>query len=112
MPHPSSPDPSAEAPRAADPPLGEAECAALARELPAWERTENRRLRRELAFPGFREAFAFATQVALLAEAEGHHPDIEVGWGRAALTLTTHGAGGLTRRDFALAAKIDAVARR
>ena len=40
-------------------------------------------------------------------EAEGHHPDIELGWGRVAVTLTTHAAGGLTDNDFILAAKLD-----
>ena len=48
--------------------------------------------------------------MALIAEAEGHHPDIELGWGRAAFELTTHAASGLTRNDFVLAAKIDQLA--
>ena len=46
-------------------------------------------------------------RLALLAEAEGHHPDIELGWGRVAVTLTTHAAGGLTDNDFILAATLD-----
>ena len=45
--------------------------------------------------------------MALVAEAEGHHPDIELGWGRAQFDLTTHAASGLTRNDFVMAAKID-----
>ena len=49
--------------------------------------------------------------MALIAEAEGHHPDIELGWGRAAFKLTTHAASGLTRNDFVLAAKIDQLVR-
>jgi 4a-hydroxytetrahydrobiopterin dehydratase len=89
------------------PPLEEAQAAELAAEVPEWERDGNRTLRRELSFPNFREAFGFVARVALLAEAEGHHPDIELGWGRAALTLTTHAASGLTRNDFVLAAKVD-----
>ena len=79
----------------------------LAREVSGWERDGNRRLRRELSFKNFRDAFGFVARVALLAEAEGHHPDIELGWGRAAFELTTHAASGLTRNDFVLAAKID-----
>jgi 4a-hydroxytetrahydrobiopterin dehydratase len=50
------------------------------------------------------------TRVALLAEAESHHPQIELEWGRAAFTNWTHTAEGLTRNDFILAAKIDQIA--
>jgi 4a-hydroxytetrahydrobiopterin dehydratase len=89
------------------PPLPETEAAELSLDVPEWERDGNRALRREFDFPNFRDAFAFVTRVALIAEAEGHHPDIELGWGRAAFELTTHAASGLTRNDFVLAAKID-----
>jgi 4a-hydroxytetrahydrobiopterin dehydratase len=89
------------------PPLPESEAAELSVDVPEWERDGTRALRREFDFPNFRDAFGFVTRVALIAEAEGHHPDIELGWGRAALELTTHAASGLTRNDFVLAAKID-----
>jgi 4a-hydroxytetrahydrobiopterin dehydratase len=89
------------------PPLPEAEAAALSSEVPDWERSGNQSLRREFSFPDFRDAFGFVAQAALIAEAEGHHPDIELGWGRASFELTTHAASGLTRNDFVLAAKID-----
>jgi 4a-hydroxytetrahydrobiopterin dehydratase len=89
------------------PPLPEPEAAELSSEVPDWDRDGNRALRREFEFPNFRDAFGFVARVALIAEAEGHHPDIELGWGRAALELTTHAASGLTRNDFVLAAKID-----
>jgi 4a-hydroxytetrahydrobiopterin dehydratase len=92
------------------PPLPEDEAADLSRQVPAWRREGNRALRRELSFPNFRDAFGFVARVALIAEAEGHHPDIELGWGRAAFELTTHAASGLTRNDFVLAAKIDQLA--
>jgi 4a-hydroxytetrahydrobiopterin dehydratase len=74
---------------------------------PSWAREGTIRLRRELAFRNFRDAFGFVARLALLAEAEGHHPDIELGWGRVAVTLTTHAAGGLTDNDFIMAAKLD-----
>jgi pterin-4a-carbinolamine dehydratase len=76
----------------------------------AGEHDANRTLRREFAFPNFRDAFGFVARVALLAESEGHHPDIELGWGRAAFSLTTNAADGLTRNDFIMAARIDRLA--
>ena len=93
------------------PPLPEEEAAALSSEVPGWERDGNRALHREFSFPDFREAFGFVARAALIAEAEGHHPDIELGWGRASFELTTHAASGLTRNDFVLAAKIDQLDR-
>ncbi|HEY6539171.1 MAG TPA: 4a-hydroxytetrahydrobiopterin dehydratase [Candidatus Dormibacteraeota bacterium] len=67
-------------------------------------------LRRSLTFPSFAAAFTLATRVALLAEREAHHPDLRVGWGYLTVELTTHTAGGLTRNDFILAAKVDRAA--
>ena len=90
--------------------MPEKEAAELSSEVPGWELNGNRSLRREFSFPDFKDAFGFVAQAALIAEAEGHHPDIELGWGRAAFTLTTHAASGLTRNDFVLAAKIDELA--
>jgi 4a-hydroxytetrahydrobiopterin dehydratase len=92
------------------PPLPEEEAAELASEVPGWERDGNRSLHREFSFPDFKDAFGFVARAALIAEAEGHHPDVELGWGRAAFRLTTHAASGLTRNDFVLAAKIDQLA--
>jgi 4a-hydroxytetrahydrobiopterin dehydratase len=92
------------------PPLSEQEAAALASEVPDWDRDGNRKLRREFSFDNFRDAFGFVARAALLAEAEQHHPDIELGWGRAAFELTTHAASGLTRNDFVMAARIDRLA--
>jgi 4a-hydroxytetrahydrobiopterin dehydratase len=92
------------------PPLPEEEAAELASGVPDWERDGSRSLRRVFSFPDFKDAFGFVARAALIAEAEGHHPDIELGWGRAAFQLTTHAASGLTRNDFVLAAKIDQLA--
>jgi 4a-hydroxytetrahydrobiopterin dehydratase len=92
------------------PPLPEQEAAALAADVPDWQRDGNQSLRRELSFKNFRDAFGFVARAALVAEAEGHHPDIEFGWGRAVFSLTTHAASGLTRNDFIMAAKIDRLA--
>ena len=92
------------------PPLPEEEAAKLAEEVPEWQRDGNQRLHREFSFPNFRDAFGFVARAALIAESEGHHPDIELGWGRAAFFLTTHAANGLTRNDFVMAAKLDRLA--
>ncbi|MGC1184318.1 MAG: 4a-hydroxytetrahydrobiopterin dehydratase [Candidatus Dormiibacterota bacterium] len=92
------------------PTLSPAEAAGLLTELDGDWAIAGTSLRRRLSFPNFASAFSLATRVALLAERESHHPDMSMGWGYLALELTTHAAGGLTRNDFILAAKIDRVA--
>lgn len=62
-------------------------------------------LTREFSFAGFREAIAFVGRVAELAEAEDHHPDIDVRFKRVTLRWSTHSAGGVTERDRELAAR-------
>jgi 4a-hydroxytetrahydrobiopterin dehydratase len=64
----------------------------------------NGALERELAFADFAEALAFVNRVGELAEAENHHPDVEIRWNRVRLRWWTHVAGGITERDHALAA--------
>jgi 4a-hydroxytetrahydrobiopterin dehydratase len=91
------------------PPLPEAEAEQLGGLVPGWERHAGT-LTREFSFEDFSQAFGFVARVALLAEAEGHHPRIELEWGRAAFTSWTHTAEGLTRNDFILAAKINQIA--
>lgn len=90
------------------PPISEELAAGLTAQVDeAWDRRSNQSLSREFGFSNFRDAFGLATRIALLAEEQGHHPEIEVGWGRLVVSLTTHVAGGLTENDFILAAKID-----
>jgi len=89
------------------PPLSEEEAAELHRQVPGWERDGNRALRRELSFDDFNGAFGLVARVALLAESESHHPEIELEWGRAAFRFYTQTVGGLSRNDFIMAAKID-----
>ena len=89
-------------------PLGEDEARELDSQVDrAWQRDGTRRLSREFSFGNFRDAFGFATRVALLAEREFHHPELTVTWGNVAVTSWTHTVGGLTRNDFIIAAKID-----
>ena len=86
--------------------LAEAEVVEHLRAVPAWRR-EGDAIVRDLRFPTFREAIAFVTRVAELAEARDHHPDIDIRWRRIRLVLTTHARHGLTERDFEMAALID-----
>ncbi len=78
--------------------------------LPGWEWAGNA-LRRTFTLASFRDAVFFVNAVAALAEAAGHHPDVDLRYRRVTLTLTTHDAGGLTERDFALAAEIERATR-
>ena len=66
---------------------------------------------REYEFSDFKSALAFVNKVGELAEAVNHHPDIELGWGRVKVSLTTHSEGGITDKDHSLARKIDAISR-
>jgi len=72
-----------------------------------WRAEDGKRLVRAFKFPDFAKALAFVNRVGELAEAEGHHPDIFLSWGKVKISLTTHKIGGLWDSDFILAAKID-----
>jgi 4a-hydroxytetrahydrobiopterin dehydratase len=76
-------------------------------QLPGWERVGDA-IRRTYRFRDFREALAFVNRVGEMAEAAGHHPDIDVRYSAVTLALTTHDAGGLTAKDVELARAIDA----
>jgi 4a-hydroxytetrahydrobiopterin dehydratase len=74
-------------------------------------REEDAALVRDLQFKDFAAAMAFVNDVAEVAEAANHHPDILVhGWNKVRLTLSTHTAGEITDADHRLAAEIDALA--
>ena len=92
------------------PTLRDDETRGLLAELDGAWTVKDGQLRRRFAFPNFAAAFTLATRAALLAEREGHHPGLKVGWGYLEVELTTHAAGGLTRNDFIMAAKIDSAA--
>ena len=64
---------------------------------------------REVELASFPQAIEVVNRVAELAEAADHHPDIDIRWRTLTFRLSTHSAGGLTEKDFALAAQIDAV---
>ena len=64
-------------------------------------------IKKKFEFKNFKEALAFVNKVGEIAEAEGHHPDIHLAWGRVKIILWTHKIDGLTESDFILAAKIE-----
>ena len=76
--------------------------------LPAWNRSGNA-IQRIFEFSDFAHAMEFVNQVAAQAEEANHHPDIIINYSRVTLTLTSHDAGGLTKRDLAMARKISSL---
>lgn len=77
----------------------------------AWER-DGDEIVKVVTRKDFAGALEFVNAVGGLAEAMGHHPDIDIRWNKVTLALTTHDAGGLTNKDFNLAAKFDALGAR
>jgi 4a-hydroxytetrahydrobiopterin dehydratase len=77
--------------------------------VPEWTR-EGVEIVRLFKFPSYMEGIDFVTRVAELAEEANHHPDMQVGWRKVTLRFSTHSKGGLTKLDFALARKVDAIA--
>ncbi len=77
--------------------------------IPAWKR-RLQVIRRTFEFADFPAALRFVNAVGRAAEKARHHPDIDIRWNRVTLALTTHDAGGLTRKDFALAGHCDRIA--
>ena len=75
--------------------------------IPGWHERDGRRLRKTFVFPDFAAALAFVNRVGEAAEAQGHHPDLHLAWGRVDVETWTHDVGGLTESDLQLAAEID-----
>ena len=70
---------------------------------------DGKAIKRAYRFDDFTEAFAFMTRVALLAEVADHHPDWSNSYNRVEISLSTHSAGGITSKDYALAKAISAI---
>jgi 4a-hydroxytetrahydrobiopterin dehydratase len=75
------------------------------RRLPGWERRGSQ-IVKSFTREDFAHAMVFVNEVAAAAEAAGHHPDIDIRWNKVTLALSSHAEGGLTDRDFQLAARI------
>lgn len=77
-----------------------------------WQEKDNT-LQAEFTFVNFTQAFAFMTEVAFVAEAQGHHPNWTNVYNRVSFSLNTHDAGNtVTEKDWALARAIDGIAKR
>ena len=91
--------------------LSEAQRGVLAELVPEWRLAEGRdAIVRSFRFADFSAAWGFLSRVALLAEKNDHHPEWSNAYNKVEILLTTHDAGGLSRRDVALAQAIDAIA--
>ncbi|MBI1785589.1 4a-hydroxytetrahydrobiopterin dehydratase [Candidatus Sumerlaeota bacterium] len=82
----------------------------IEKRLPALEgwKLDEKALKRQLVFRDFREAVSFLVLIAFDAEEADHHPDVTINYKRLNFSLSTHSEGGVTEKDFALAAKINA----
>jgi len=95
--------------KGASPLQGEALKSLYSHISPEWELVNEHHLYRSYKFKNFSEALSFTNKIGELAEAEGHHPDIELSWGKVILKLFTHKIDGLTDADFIFAAKCDQI---
>ncbi len=78
----------------------------LDEEAPGWQLRDPKHLEKTFEFPDFKTALEFVNTIGKIAESEGHHPNIELGWGFVRVLLWTHAIDGLSDNDFFLAAKI------
>jgi 4a-hydroxytetrahydrobiopterin dehydratase len=92
-------------------PLTKQEAEVLAKQVRDWRLSGDARwISKEFACKDFKTAMELANKIGDIAEAEGHHPDLQVRWGIVVVELTTHAIKGLSENDFILAAKIDTIA--
>jgi 4a-hydroxytetrahydrobiopterin dehydratase len=88
-------------------PLSHDQIVKLAPEVGDWQVVEDRLIKKQFKFKDFKQAIVFVNRIADLAEAEGHHPDINVSYNKVFIELWTHAVKGLSENDFILAAKIN-----
>ncbi len=90
-------------------PLTEAEARKYLEKIaPDWKLAEGAsEIQRDFQFKGFNKTMGFVNALAWIANAEAHHPDLEVGYKHCLVRFTTHAIGGLSENDFICAAKVD-----
>lgn len=82
-------------------------------QLAGWDIIDDKKLTRTVKFKDFPEAVKFVNDIALIAQKEDHHPDINLhNWNKVTLTLSTHAVGGLSINDFILGAKVNRIMMR
>jgi 4a-hydroxytetrahydrobiopterin dehydratase len=91
------------------PPLTDEQIRPLRAQVPGWTVVDNHHLSREFGFADFATALKFVNRIGEVAEAQGHHPDIHLAWGKVGVEIWTHKIDGLTESDFIFAAKVDKV---
>jgi 4a-hydroxytetrahydrobiopterin dehydratase len=91
------------------PPLHGEELAKLKSMVTGWQVVNEHHLLKTYTFPDFRTALDFVNKAGAIAEAEGHHPDLLLSWGKVEVKTWTHKIDGLTESDFILAAKLDQI---
>jgi len=89
--------------------LTAADVASLLRELPHWQVVEHHHLQRRWSFADFQAALHWINEAGAICEQQGHHADFQLGWGYSEAVIYTHEVKGLTRADFVLAARLDAI---
>lgn len=94
-------------------PLNEEEEDAYLQQIGEWhiDRHLEHKITRSFTFGSYPETIAFVNKIAEVAETEGHHPDLYIGYGKIKVELYTHAMLGLSENDFILAAKIDTINR-
>jgi 4a-hydroxytetrahydrobiopterin dehydratase len=89
-------------------PLAENEINSRLKTVPEWK-IESGELTRTYTFKDFLSALAFVNDIGHISERAGHHPDIDIRYNKVRLALVTHDAGGLTSKDFEMAAELSKV---
>ena len=83
------------------------------KKIDGWEvlkdKDDNYFIKKKFKFKNYIDSEKFILEIGKIAEIEGHHPDINFGWGYANIKISTHAIKGLAESDFILAAKIDKI---
>lgn len=88
--------------------LSRSEVTVLIKTVPTWK-LKGKNIEKTFTLEDFNQAIWFLNKLALICEENNHHPDINIRWNKVYLSLTTHDSDGLTKKDFIVAKKADAI---